>query len=102
MYWLKCSFYTYYASREGYGESANLIGLSLSLRHRSKISCWLKWRFIQRLFCASSEGFGESAQLYRLALAFVTVPNYHVLSASNGDLCAIHASSVNSGESALW
>ena len=46
-------------------------------------------------FCASRE---RSAHLHRLILAFVTVQI--TCAALNGDLCAIHASSEDSGESA--
>ena len=49
---------------------------SLSLRHNSKFSCWLKWRFNAILF--------EQRRLWRVytcaqALAFITVPKSHVL-----------------------
>ena len=48
------------------------------------------------LLCANSEGFGKSAQPY-LSLHHCTKIS---CAASNGDLCAIHASSIDSGESA--
>ena len=64
--WLKCLFYTIYASKGGRLWQVCTFALScLGLRH--------KWR-LNAIF-ASSEGSGESAHLHRLTLAFATVQN---------------------------
>ena len=68
---------------------------SLEPRHSSKISCAGSNGDLM-LFCAISKGYGGLVHLHRLTLAFVTVPKVS-RATSNGDLCAIHASSIDSG-----
>ena len=93
------------ASSEGSGESARLHRLNVAFPSPlyQNLVCCLKWRVCaihpssedtgspeprhstdiscagSKLLCASSEGSGESAHLHRLTLAFVTVPNFHIL-----------------------
>ena len=73
--WIKCLFYTIYASIGGrIWRVCTFAWSSLSICHSSKTSCgssnvdWMP-------FCAGTEGSGESAHLHRLTLAFVTVQN---------------------------
>ena len=69
---------------------------SLSLRHSSKILCWLKWRCNTSL-CKQRRLW----RVYTFAQAYLSLRHCTKISCavSNGDLCAIHASSVDSGES---
>ena len=77
MCWLKCRFLTFLNEQRSLRRNCTFAWSSLSLRHSSKISCWLKLLF--NTSCASNEGSGESAHLHRLTLAFVTVPKSYMM-----------------------
>ena len=67
------------------------------LPHSSKISCWLKWRF-NVISCEQR----RLLRVYTFAQAYLSLRHCTKIScaASNGDVCAFRASSVDSYESA--
>ena len=64
--------YTFYASKEGYGESTHCFELVWAFVSVQKSRAGSNGDLM--LFSASSGGSGMSAHLYRLTLAFATVP----------------------------